>query len=74
MAIRHDPRCARCARPVVEISVPIDGETLVMRSCNRCGRSWHRGDDEVLLADVAEALVAMRCAARELAAERRTHA
>ena len=55
MRTRH---CARCSGPVVEIALTVEPDVLVMRSCNRCGRSWYRGDEELRLADVAEALVA----------------
>lgn len=50
--------CAACSTELVEISLLVDGQELMMRSCSVCDtRSWHRdgerlGIDEVL-ADIS---------------------
>lgn len=42
--------CAGCSRPLVEITLTVDGEPVTMRSCSPCDRrSWHRGTEQVEL-------------------------
>lgn len=44
-------RCAGCAKPLVEISLTLDGEPVTMRSCSSCDRRWwHRAGEQVELA------------------------
>ncbi len=44
--------CENCGSELATIQVPVDGNNLLMHSCDRCDkRSWQLAGQEILLAD-----------------------
>ncbi len=48
-------RCPRCEKPIVEITIRVDGEDVVMQSCSACeGRWWFTDGKPMPLGGVLE--------------------
>lgn len=52
-----EPRCPRCHRTLVRITLEVSGRSMTMRSCSRCDtREWEAAEGPVALAGVLEDL------------------